>query len=153
MILVNDDIFLVPGNGIVVIQTLLVAAVLVDVQQGYGGGVVLHQPHLRTDRNHPRHGEVEESFGGFFMLAQHVIHHSQKLENAFFPSGVGEARVVDDQVRVDLAVVPTDVESSEEQFVLNILCDKDAAKIIKRNEVYLAAAPCLETISTLGMKR
>ena len=87
------------------------------------------------------------------MLAQQVVEHPQKLQHSLLSSGVGKARVVDDKVGVDLAVVPADVESSGEQFVMNILCDQDAAKIIKRNEVYLAAAPCLETISTLGMKR
>ena len=54
------------------------------------------------------------------MLAQQVVEHPQKLQHSLLSSGVSKARVVDDKVGVDLAVVPTDVESSGEQFVMNI---------------------------------
>ena len=57
------------------------------------------------------------------MLAQQVVEHPQKLQHSLLSSGVGKARVVDDEVGVDLAVVSADVESSGEQFVMNISCD------------------------------
>ena len=57
------------------------------------------------------------------MLAQQVVEHPQKLQHSLLSSGVSKARVVDDKIGVDLAVVPADVESSGEQFVMNILCD------------------------------
>ena len=53
------------------------------------------------------------------MLAQQVVEHPQKLQHSLLSSGVSEARVVDDKVGVDLAVVPADVESSGEQYVMS----------------------------------
>lgn len=56
---------------------------------------------------------------GLLVLAQQVVEHPQKLQHSLLSSGVGKAGVVDDKVGVDLAVVPADVESSGEQYVMS----------------------------------
>ena len=87
------------------------------------------------------------------MLAQQVVEHPQKLQHSLLSSGISKARVVDDKVGVDLAVVPANVESSGEKYVMSYHLCTTGGKDWETNLLYLAAAPCLETISTLGMKR
>ena len=62
------------------------------------------------------------------MLAQQVVEHPQKLQHSLLSSGVSKARVVDDKVGVDFAVVPADVESSGEKYVRVITCEQYKAK-------------------------
>ena len=56
---------------------------------------------------------------GLLVLAQQVVEHPQKLQHSLLSSRVGKTRVVDDKVGVDLAVVPADVESSGEKYVMS----------------------------------
>ena len=89
------------------------------------------------------------------MLAQQVVEHPEELEDPLLPPGVRQPRVVDHQVGVDLPVVPADVQPPGEQVQMGETINIKIAIIvtITSNLTHLAAAPCLLTISTLGMKR
>ena len=52
------------------------------------------------------------------MLAQQVVEHPQKLQHSLLSSGISKARVVDDKVGVDFAIVSANVESSGKQYVM-----------------------------------
>ena len=108
----------VTGDRVVVLETLLGAVLLVDVQQRDRRRVVLYQPHLGRDRDHPWDREVEEPSGGLFVLAQKVVHHSKELKHSLLPSGVGQAGVADHEVGIDLSVVASNVESPGGRVVL-----------------------------------
>lgn len=56
----GGETVVVSGNGVVVLDALLGAALLVDFHQGERGRVVLHQPHLRRHRHHSGHCRREE---------------------------------------------------------------------------------------------
>ena len=99
------------------LQTFLGTPLFVDVQERNRGRVVLHQPHLRRDRDDPRHGEVQKSSRSFFVFAQEVIHHSEQLKDSLFTTSVCQAGIADDQVRIDLSVVASNVESSRGRVV------------------------------------
>ena len=81
----------------------------------------LYQPHLGGHCNHPGHGHVEEPARRLLVLAQQVVEHAQQLQHSLFSPGVGQPRVIDHQIGVDLTIVPPDVESPGYQDISVIM--------------------------------
>ena len=52
------------------------------------------------------------------MFAEQVVEHPKELQHPLLPARVRQPRVVDHQVRVDLAVVAADVEAPRGRVVL-----------------------------------
>ncbi|TNN49206.1 hypothetical protein EYF80_040572 [Liparis tanakae] len=94
----------VSGDGVVVLDALLGAALFVDLHQRQRRRVVLHQPHLRRDRHHPGH------WGGGEELTR--VEEAEQLQHPFLSPRLRQAGVVHHQVRVDFAVVAADIETA-----------------------------------------
>lgn len=57
-------------------------------------------------------------FGGLLPLLQAGVEEAQELQDPLLAARLGQAGVVHHQVRVDLAVVPADVEPASRRVVL-----------------------------------
>ena len=110
--------FVVARNRVVMLDAVLGAVLLEDVQQRDGGRIVLDQPHLWRDSHDSRNGEVQKSSGGLFVLSQKMVHHTKNLKKPFLSSRVRKTGIADNQVRVDLSVVASDVKPPGGRVVL-----------------------------------
>lgn len=85
---------IIPGNGVVMLDALLGAALLVDLHEGQGRRVVLHEAHLRGHGHNTRNwgreargGSAESQWPGSASLTFRDILAAQATEPAWAEGG------------------------------------------------------------------
>ena len=93
-------------------------AMLVDVEKGDVGRVVLDHAHVDGEADEARQGEVQIALSGHLLLGQVGVGHAHELHDVLLLAAVGKGGLAHDEEAMDLAVVAAYADASRVRVVL-----------------------------------